>query len=129
MQAPSTRVTEEQLRLAEGVLPKREWQNTPGHLTAAEMNQAMDDELQRLKALSDRAPSTSELVAEIRRYRALLIGLDGLLPGPTGWCARCKRSVVAAESERHDDGCPAAELEAEVQAIRDERKGDLDTRG
>lgn len=63
------------------------------------------------------APS---LVAEIRRYRAMLIGLGECVLGPDAWCNGCQRSFIS-EDAKHGEGCPVGELEAEVQAIRAER--------
>lgn len=61
-----------------------------------------------------------ELIEEIRRYRAMLIGLAGP-PGSQPYCCAC---VFCNNSDpgEHNESCPWPALEAEVKAILAERK-------
>lgn len=66
------------------------------------------------------ASDASKLVAEIRRYRALVLKLaDGCLAqaGSRWHCFYCNGPELDGTTQ-HRDGCPWPVIEAEVRAIR-----------
>lgn len=65
--------------------------------------------------------TVARLLREIRRYRALLLGLTSKpCPVVDFFCWWCHADLKDPKAP-HNEGCPWPPLEAEVQAIKDER--------
>lgn len=70
------------------------------------------------------ATITERLVAEVQRYRALLLGIADLDPADPEFltCQFCEARTGEHAAEPHREGCPWPAFEAEVRAIREEQR-------